>query len=524
MQPFTIGLKNYRCFEDTEPLSMDIGPGFTALVGPNNSGKSTLLKFFYEQRTLFSSLGNIGNVYPLVSGNTIGASTAGVDDALEVFHNRNTRPIEIELSFPPGPIGRVRRIRLRAEREAPQNWKAEVFCGDPEVRAIASKVVAGVNGFQLEDGREVIADISPLEELAKIVPNTVYIGPFRNAINEGAGNYFDIPIGNSFIEAWDQWKTGPNRFLNEAAQRISEDIAHVFGYTRIEINRAIGQNTLQVVVEGKPYRLRELGAGLAQFLVVFATVAMRKPDFILLDEPELNLHPALQADFVTSLATYSTHGIVFATHSIGLARSVGENLYSFQKKGPRAIARRFEQTPNFAEFVGELSFSSFKEMGHESILLVEGVTEVKAIQQFLRLLGKDHQVVVVPLGGRQLIRGGVQQELAELRRISNKVAVLIDSELEEAGGRIQNDRAEFLADCETLGFSTHATTFRAFENYLSQQAIQNVKGPQYRALGPYERLRDIQLGWAKHENWRIAREMTRTELMATDLGQYLERL
>jgi len=503
---------------------LEIGPGFTALIGPNNSGKSTFLKFFYEQRTLFSVLGNIANILPIVAGNAIGAAATGVDDALELFHNRNARPIEIDLLFPPGPIGRVRRIRLRTERESPGSWKGEVFCGDPEVRVTSTGIVAGRNGFVLEDGRQVIADMSLLEELEKTIPNSVYIGPFRNAINEGAGNYFDIPIGNSFIEAWDQWKTGPNRFLNEAAQRISDDIAHVFGYTRLEINRAAGQNTLQVVVEGKPYRLRELGAGLAQFLVVFATVAMRKPDYILLDEPELSLHPALQSDFVTSLATYSTHGIMFATHSIGLARSVGENLYSFQKRGPRAIARRFEQTPNFAEFVGELSFSSFKELGHESILLVEGVTEVKAVQQFLRLLEKDHQVVVVPLGGRQLIRGGVQQELAELKRISNKVAVLIDSELEEAGGRFPNDRKEFLADCDALGFTTHATAFRAFENYLSQQAIQSVKGPQYRALGPYERLRDIPLGWAKNDNWRIAREMTETELLANDVGQFLQGL
>src|SRR2546428_7327540 len=44
--------------------------------------------------------------------------------------------------------------------------------------------------------------------------------------------------------------------------------------------------------------------------------------------------------------------------------------------------------------VGEMSFSSFKEMGFDTILLVEGVTEVKAIQQFLRALKKDHQVVV----------------------------------------------------------------------------------------------------------------------------------
>ena len=80
----------------------------------------------------------------------------------------------------------------------------------------------------------------------------------------------------------------------------------------------------------------------------------------------------------------------------------------------------FEQTPNYAEFIGEMGFSSFKEMCCDTILLVEGVTEVKSVKQFLRQLGKDHTIVLIPLGGRQFITSGRQAELAELGRLSKK--------------------------------------------------------------------------------------------------------
>ena len=42
MKTARITLKNYRGFSDEEPGRFEIGNGFTALVGPNNSGKSTL--------------------------------------------------------------------------------------------------------------------------------------------------------------------------------------------------------------------------------------------------------------------------------------------------------------------------------------------------------------------------------------------------------------------------------------------------------------------------------------------------
>ena len=35
-----ITLKNYRAFTDSEPLRIEIDDGFTAIVGPNNVGKS----------------------------------------------------------------------------------------------------------------------------------------------------------------------------------------------------------------------------------------------------------------------------------------------------------------------------------------------------------------------------------------------------------------------------------------------------------------------------------------------------
>jgi len=123
-----------------------------------------------------------------------------------------------------------------------------------------------------------------------------------------------------------------------------------------------------------------------------------------------------------------------------------------------------------------------------------------------------------------MIRGGVQQELNELKRLSDNVTVLIDSEREVENASLPIDREQFIADCHALGFKTHVTKLRAFENYFCERAIKEEKGDSFRALMAYEKLADAPQGWAKSDNWRIARRMTRDEVLATDVGKFLSEI
>lgn len=51
-----IEVKNYRCFSDNEPLRFNVIDGLVAVVGQNNSGKTTLLKFIVELRHVWNLL------------------------------------------------------------------------------------------------------------------------------------------------------------------------------------------------------------------------------------------------------------------------------------------------------------------------------------------------------------------------------------------------------------------------------------------------------------------------------------
>lgn len=526
-----VTVKNYRCFSDSRPAVIEIGDGFTAFVGPNNSGKSSLLKLFFELRDVWRRISASGNFLKLLNGETENFHVNGVLDQAEVFCDNNTRSLQIDIdltsSFSSAPDdSTITKLTLSAARSSPQVWSCNCYYGKSfrDVRRLSNsgrftqldpQTRTATNGhFNLK--------FDVLFEIMESLTQSIYIGPFRNAINEGSGQYFDLAIGTSFISTWNQWKTGAAKAQNLAISQVTDSIRHIFEFPRLEINASEQLKTLQITIGDKPYKLPELGAGLAQFIIVLANAMIRRPSFVFIDEPELNLHPSLQIDFLTSLASYARSGIVFATHSVGLARATAERIYAFQKQGDSVVVRPFEQTTNYVEFLGEMSFSSFKELGCERVLLVEGVTDVRTVQQFLRKLQKDHRIVVIPLGGDSLIRAGTEMELADLGRLGAQVSMMLDREGPEPN--VVAKRQAFADMAKLMRFNVCITERRAIENYFSDRAVKVVKGEKYRALGEQERLSAAEYGWSKAENWQIAREMDFEEIRDTDIGRFLESL
>jgi hypothetical protein len=212
---------------------------------------------------------------------------------------------------------------------------------------------------------------------------------------------------------------------------------------------------------------------------------------------------------------------------LGLARATAERIYSIRKAGPfESKMMQFERTARLSEFLGEMSFGGYRELGFDKVLLVEGSTDVTTFQQLLRMYRMDHEVVLLPLGGSALINGSqdTERQLQELTRISPNISVLIDSERAREGESLPSSREAFREVCEKAKVRCHVLKWRAIENYWSERAIQKVKGDKYRALGPYQDRGAINPTWGKYENWRIAQEMTKEELDQTDLGQFMDSL
>jgi len=512
---FTI--KNYRCFSDEKPLEFVLHNGFTAFIGPNNSGKSFILKFFYEFRNIWQTFSDPNNLANSLSSQVLSPNFNGVTDQAEVFYRYHERNIQIGIE--------INRIRLLFEvsRSNQQIKNTKLIINGQPINANSIQIRDSYfRHDKLGDGTSQ-TDASEILELFGKLSRSIYIPSFRNAINIGGkDNYFDINVGEAFINMWENWQTGSQSSQNQKITDLIRDIGELFGYNNLQITAARTLKTLQIVINGRTQRLYEIGSGISQFILVFASAAFQNPSFILIDEPELNLHPSLQQKFLTSLASYAQDGVLFATHSIGLARSVGDYIYSVVKPENSSEVKQFEDTPTYAEFLGELSFSTYQELGMNKILLVEGPTEIKTIQQFLRKMKKDQNCVLLSLGGASMINEKREQELSEIKRITgdtpDSIYCWIDSEKDSNGTKLSTERQQFLDMCGRLSIKAKASDKRAMENYFTESAIQKIKGDKVNALDDYEKLDGR---WGKEENWRIAKEMELGDIKDTDLGEFL---
>lgn len=521
-------IKNYRCFGDAKPARIQIGPGFTAFVGMNNAGKTALLRFFFEFRSLFQHLST-----PAHLPNTLAAPQSfdwspNILDSRDPFANFNERDLEFQIDIgDQGLSNKKESLPFLTALKVTVPRSGNVFQVTPcNLSAYVEGSGTSMGGSLLIQDGQHIADCELLCQAVGALSKTFYIPAFRNVVNAGANtDYFDMSIGEAFVSHWRNQKTGHRKDSIEAIARLTDDIARILGFDRLEINASEDNQTLQLLINGKSFRLDEVGAGVAQFVLTLVNVALKQPEYILIDEPELCLHPSLQLDFLTTLASYAGQGILFATHSYGLARAAGDRVYTVRRSDDESSeVHLIESTPYLSELLGSLSYGGYQDLGFEKVLLVEGPHDLRTIQQFLRRFGKEHQIVLLPLGGSSTINANCESQLAEVKRICPSVAAIIDSERSAADVEIGKDRLAFVAVCEKLVIDCCVTDRRAMENYLTDAAVKKVKGEKYRALEPYEKRSELPIAWSKSENWRIAREMSENDLKETDVGRFLAQL
>src|SRR6267142_572545 len=396
-------VKNYRCFPAQRPARLTLRPGFTSLIGVNNAGKSTLLKLMYELRDVFNQAvgGQIRNA--ALPNNWVGFSNPQeITDPKEIFAKLGTGYIELHIEahgYGPSPSTLPLQVTAITFTIDQGRWHAQLWTGDQEV-AFEPNTGIGISGSILYQG-------TPKADLTAIMPalgslvTTLYIGPFRNAVNIGAHTtYYDLQIGSAFIAQWRNLQTGANRSQNEAVHALTEEIRRIFGFRELLINPTSQNDNFQLIIDGQSRRLNEVGAGLAQFVVCLANAATQRPSWILIDEPELNLHPRLQSDFLEALGSLATEGVAYATHSLGLARSHAQQVYSVRQiRSGESEVVPYAATPRLAEFLGELGYAALRDIGYDRLLLIEGPNDIQTIKTMLRWYDKEHGTILVPLGG-----------------------------------------------------------------------------------------------------------------------------
>lgn len=516
MDDFDLIVSNYRCFPGEDAITFRYSEGFTALVGPNNAGKSALLRLLVELRPILDAL----------RGWNEGEATldASVEDSEAIMSHRRMGPLKLKL-----------RVNFdHPANDGSQHCTEAMLVVNPiesNSRNVRYKVTwhnmlrvmrPADGGFDTKPNFHT----QPVDAAISAIKNIMYIPAERNAIERGVdAKHFDISVGMAFVSQWDQMKNGTSRKHAAIATKIQRDIERLLNIGRLDIARASKQNRLMCHIDGHTYQLEELGSGIQHMLVVLAQAALVKPSFILIDEPEIGLHPSLQVQYLNTLGAYAQCGVIFSTHQYGLALAAAERVYCVipVSHGISRLTPYVVGDSDLAAFAGSLQYGVFGAMAERSVLLVEGPTELRVIAEFMSVLDLPRSILVIHMGGGTTINGQAADQLGGLRRIASRVLAIVDSDRDHDRGLPSQAVCDFVKVCERIGIDCHVTERRATENYFSQKALHAAFGTSVRSLTPFEEFDPRVHGWRKRANWRAAREMSREEILTTDLGTVLQR-
>jgi predicted ATPase len=375
-----VRLRNFRGFSDhTLPLRP-----VTLVVGRNNAGKSSLveaLRLLSIVTTRFRALGyheaKWGGIPKREPGVTPSLKGIAVNFAT-LFHRYNDPPAIIDAAF-------ANKTAVRIYIGSEERVHAVIF--DSKGRAIKTK--AGALGLDLP-AVEILPQVGPLDMTEEVL-NVDYVRRVASS------------------------NLAPRHFRNQL--KVFPDVVPLFrtlveqtwpGLRVLDLDAGAGYpgEPLSLIVRDEDFaaEVSAMGHGLQMWLQTMWFLArVQNASAVILDEPDVYMHPDLQRRLVRYLTTRHQQVIV-ATHSIEMmAEGQPENILIVDRKRPKShFASDMPAVQRLIENVGSVhNIQLAKLWSAKKCLLVEG--------KDVRLLSIVHQTLFegealesiphLPLGG-----------------------------------------------------------------------------------------------------------------------------
>lgn len=256
---FTI--KNYKCFQDEQTLQFaipkidDIGSGITYIVGVNNSGKTTLIEglSIRGDRNIKSS-----------------ERLDGADPEFYLYDNNNTLVRKIVLLRPESSS-------IKEDPKLPNDQTFEIISSRRQWSSNANSKYANVG-----QGFTSVLDFTNRN-------NSLDVGSELRAIEENDEKYKEFIC---------------------LVQRVIPE------FTKFAVNFEDNHFIEYISNSGVRHKTDLLGDGVITAIRILLQLFVAKPNAIIIDEPELSLHPSAQRRLLNVLAEYSQkRQIVICTHS-----------------------------------------------------------------------------------------------------------------------------------------------------------------------------------------------------------------
>jgi predicted ATPase len=538
--PFTF--ENYRSF--IEPVALDLSNRVTVIAGQNNTGKSTILRAIAllcnegAEKLLTAATDFLDqNDTTIRACFTLPTSDSRVQETIQRSHSliallnkRNITSLPVGYAISPGQ-------RALDRKRFASDWRSLIPGTDFRNISMELASSSGDANHNLGNIAGMFSRILPINRGTIYLPSVRYISkpgqpppiynetPFPGEILRleqivSTLRGFDRPAHHQLAE-------------KEKLRRIEDFVGYCIQRTGVSIEVSYDANEILITINGLTLPLKNLGTGF-EHLIMIATSALGFGDqIVLLEEPELHLHPTVQKRMMQYLWEKTEATLVVTTHSASVLDSVPANIVHVRQEDNRSKAITVVAAQQHFEAVRDLGYRASDLLQSNFVIWVEGPSDRIYLNAWMRLAaselkeGLDYSILFY--GGRLLSHlsfgeEGLAEDLIQALRINRNAAVIIDSDKTTISAQINETKQRIVEEASRLGVLSWITAGREIENYVGATEFKAARsdfpslparGGQFKKLVP-KTVNKIELS-----RWLASRPLS---LEVLDLHQRIDAL
>jgi|GEM_PF-2654683 len=462
------GSKNFRSFGQDGVLLDDL-TDINVIIGENNGGKTNVL------RTL--------EIWQLLQGNL-------PKDILATDHYENDPSNQIELEFvlPDEALGGLEKL-LSGENSRPfirlaiNHHNYSVI--DSFVRQSNPNTLQSFCSYKYHqssgDNRVNISKVEgqpDFQALLNKVPQIIYLSEARVKANPKKFRERLSPI-------WSHGAANRNMAPIKKALRnfIEEGVE-----AKIEIQFEQDSQSFTIEMNDELVTFESLGSGFQQVFDVALTIASVRDSIVLIDEPELNMHPNLLRRLMKLIFANDSNQYILCTHSNVLLDATYQKSIYQMKGGKFSTVRKCNTLESTRELLNDLGAKASDILQTNGIIWVEGPSDRTYINHWLGLSGSTAQEGLdynyQYYGGKLLAHYTVDDDIDDfvnILEISRNAYIVIDSDWKDGSRRWRVEdlaarKQKIIQACERMKVPYWVTSGREIENYISDKSWTAYEG------------------------------------------------
>ena len=411
---------NIAGYSNVEPGEQSIRlEKINLLIGPNNSGKSRLLRFLFSSpkknmkfavgKSLQEVTDTLGDVLDVIKRG-INILDFNANNFLEIYRGQLT-----DYNALINSIGGLQKLLGDAA-----NKNTNYISGDNLnlFRSIKNSVLAN-NPKEAIDGIAALHNkinllkrhyIPMLRGMRPLIEgqDLFYERTAKDYFSSAKGSEFEIITGFNLYKLLAQYLLGqPNdrRRVREYEKILGDEF---FGGAEVTLIPEYGRDTVAVKIgDDDQFPIYDLGDGLQQVIIITSAAYLEQESSIFfIEEPELCLHPGLLRKLALFLLSHTNHQYIATTHSnhlLDLAETHKDVLvYRVVKKNTNdGNSFSFQECTKDREILADLGVRASSVYLSNSTIWVEGITDRLYLKTMMR-----KYLDSIPDGARKIMLEG----------------------------------------------------------------------------------------------------------------------